>query len=61
MVIHRDQRGAGTSTPRDFDRHNMKLEQFLQDAHEVTCHGAGPILVLDHFRDFMLGARLVAH
>ncbi len=36
VVVHWDQRGAGKLNPRDFDPATMTLEQFLQDAHEVT-------------------------
>lgn len=50
---------------RGFDPATMTLEQFLQDAHDVTRHlqarlGAERILVLGHSWGTMLGARLVA-
>jgi pimeloyl-ACP methyl ester carboxylesterase len=65
VVVHWDQRGAGRSNPRGFDPATMTLEQFLQDAHEVTRHlqarlGGERILVLGHSWGSMLGARLVA-
>lgn len=65
VVVHWDQRGAGRSNPRGFDPATMTLEQFLQDAHDITRHlqtrlGAERILVLSHSWGTMLGARLVA-
>ncbi|WP_071796454.1 alpha/beta hydrolase [Natronohydrobacter thiooxidans] len=65
VLVHWDQRGAGKSNPRGFDPATMTLEQFLQDAHEVTRYlqarlGTERILVLGHSWGTMLGARLVA-
>ncbi|MFN4128955.1 MAG: alpha/beta fold hydrolase [Paracoccaceae bacterium] len=65
VVVHWDQRGAGKSNPRDFDPATMTMEQFLQDAHEVTRHlqarlGGECIIILGHSWGAMLGARLVA-
>lgn len=65
VLVHWDQRSAGKSNPRGFNPATMTLEQFLQDAHEVTRYlqarlGTGRILVLGHSWGTMLGARLVA-
>ena len=65
VLVHWDQRGAGKSNPSGFDPATMTLEQFLQDAHEVTRYlqarlGTERILVLGHSWGTMLGARLVA-
>ncbi len=36
IVVHWDQRGAGKSNPQDFDESTMSIEQYIQDAHELT-------------------------
>ena len=64
VVVHWGQRGAGKSSPSDFDPANMTLEQFVQDAHAVTRHlqarlGTDRLLVLGYSWGAMLGARLV--
>ena len=38
IVAHWDQRGAGKSNPRDFDENTMTIEQYIQDAHELTLY-----------------------
>jgi pimeloyl-ACP methyl ester carboxylesterase len=65
VVVHWDQRGAGKSSPPDFDPTTMRLERFLADAREVTALlrervGGQPMIVLGHSWGTMLGARLVA-
>lgn len=36
VVVHWDQRGAGKSNPRGFDESTMSVQQFLDDAHQLT-------------------------
>ncbi len=64
VVVHWDQRGAGKSNPRDFDESTMTLQQYLDDAHELTRYlqerlGQDRIYLLGHSWGSLLGARLV--
>jgi len=36
IVVHWDQRGAGKSNPKNFDESTMTVQQFIDDAHELT-------------------------
>jgi pimeloyl-ACP methyl ester carboxylesterase len=38
VVVHWDQRGAGKSNAPDFDEQTMTLQQFIDDAHELTLY-----------------------
>lgn len=38
IVVHWDQRGAGKSNPRDFTESSMTIDQFIQDAHQLTLY-----------------------
>lgn len=38
IVVHWDQRGAGKSNPKNFDESTMTIQQFVQDAHELTLY-----------------------
>lgn len=36
VVVHWDQRGAGKSNPADIDLDTINIEQYIEDAHELT-------------------------
>ena len=38
VVVHWDQRGAGKSNPRDFDENTMSIQQYIEDAHQLTLY-----------------------
>lgn len=64
VVVHWDQRGAGKSNPRGFDETTMTVQQYLDDAHELTRYlqerlDQERIYLLGHSWGSLLGARLV--
>lgn len=63
VVVHWDQRGAGKSNPPSFDEQTMTLEQFINDAHELTQYlkdrfGQEKIYLVGHSWGAQLGLKL---
>ena len=64
VVVHWDQRGAGKSNPRDFDESTMTIEQYIEDAHQLTLYlkqhyGKQKIYLLGHSWGTQFGILLV--
>lgn len=64
IVVHWDQRGAGKSNPPDFNEETMTIEQFINDAHELTqClknkYNKEKIYLLGHSWGTQFGIKLV--
>ncbi|MEK6481028.1 alpha/beta fold hydrolase [Catalinimonas sp. 4WD22] len=65
VVVHWDQRGAGKSNHKGFDEETMIVDQFLEDAHELTLYlkkkfGQDKVFLLGHSWGSQLGIELAA-
>lgn len=65
IVVNWDQRGAGKSTGQNLTANNFTIEQFVEDAHEVTAYLKSQfkkekIFLFGHSWGSLLGVRTIA-